>query len=925
MNDYFQYIPCPGEPGGPFYSNVGPAWTQSGGPFFNFTVSPNIEKIPIGVCYRLTIVTLANLPSTYIQIDWNTAVGYSSPDCETCKNFPPNEPCLNCPPGYILQEGDCIQEQSLPATYTGGLLQVRAGARSSGYNNFGLRLYPDISGYTFPLYGTGTTLVNYQVEDNNGAGVLVAPLLGAWGSPLLSTLWGSYSTGNGCLESGQTGGRLNIAGVWVGTPVGNDYPPYDTPICFEFCVDITTPKQYLIGISGDNKVEISINGVQTVFLDAPINTSTAPFSYWHVFPITLNAGQTTIKLCGINIQDEAAFAAEVYDIDLATFQADLTTPATSPPNCGNVPLDLEPYIVFSTRDYINQFIADPDNPGDWSCPPGSILDECNGVPQCIYTVSVPPLPCGYEFVPCCGGDPEYYQIAENTPLTEGAVYVYSGTLQCYTVSAYTGPALSLPFPVISISELSEVAGGCEDDLCLAICEPCICRRYRWTGTPSVGTYEISYLDCNLAVQTIDIPMDGVTWTEKVCAKVTLTECINVSICWEEEQYGDCLLKASQQYECPPCFILEDCDGIKDPIYTLNPIIQTYIDNNQVIRIDGSDTCWRPSVSDDDCNCAVDVSVQFVYANCPECKTAKGYKLTECNTGDVIYTTTDLSAYTSVTIEIDCPGCWTVEQLDILPPTSQPVTVLTSYGDCPACYATYYELVDCAGIKDTIYTSTDLSDYIGQVVQIRFCPETCWTVALAEQPVDPGDVYVDQSFFKCDECLIALLTCSCKTITYTGGHLRAEISYIDCTGDTVLVTLQSGESVTKTCMLQVNTDPNVEITVVDYGACIDGECPPPGPIGPLRKVRPGYNTAACTTEYYEKVVCNYSEWVYKDVLKRRYGISSCCDEELLNWEIKYEMLMLDVLVNPDYTCATTNTCNCPSTCGCNCVSSGTCSS
>ena len=911
MNNYYQYTPCPGTTGGVFYSNVGPAWTQPG-PFINFVVSPDPGKVPAGGCYRIVTVQLANLPSVYVQIDWNTATALMAPTCEECNNFPPTTPCLNCPPGYILQEGDCIQEQFLPATYTGGLLQVRAGARSSGYNNFGLRLYPDISGYTFPLYGTGTTLVNYQVEDNNGAGVLVAPLLGAWGSPLLSTLWGSYSTGNGCLESGQTGGRLNIAGVWVGTPVGNDYPPYDTPICFEFCVDITTPKQYLIGISGDNKVEISINGVQTVFLDAPTNTSTAPFSYWHVFPITLNAGQTTIRLCGINIQDEAAFAAEVYDIDLATFQADLTTPATSPPNCGNVPLDLEPYIVFSTRDYIDQFIADPDNPGDWSCPEGSILDECNGVPQCIYTVSVPTLPCGYEFVPCCGGDSVFYQISESVPLTENATYLFSGTGECYTVSSYNGPALALPFPIISISELTEIDTGCNDLLCQLPCVTCFCTRIRYTlgsGTPIA----VDYYDCDGVQQLYTVPADG-SWGPKVCMK-------NYSLYegYEAEGFGDCVLDSDEEYICPPCYILEDCDGIEDPIYTLNPIIQQYIDQNRVVRIDGLDTCWIPSVSEEDCDCAIEVSVQFTYDNCPACKTNRGFKLTECFTGDVIYTTTDLSNYTTVTIEIDCPGCWTVEPVDIIPGAVQPVTVLTQYGTCTECNATYYELTDCAGIKDPIFTSEDLSQLIGQVVQIRFCPDTCWTVSLADEPINPGDVYVDQKFEDCPECFIALFTCSCKKITYVGETPNAKIAYINCEGEVSEVVLQPGQSTPKTCMLTLATPSNVLLEVTDFGACINGECPPPPPIGPLRSVKPGYNTPACSPEYYENVVCNYSEWMYKDVLKRRYGISSCCDEEILKWEIKKELLDLDILVNPDYTCAPNNPCNCPTVTSCSCSS------
>lgn len=920
MNNYYQYTPCPGTTGGIFYSNVGPSWTQPG-PYINFTTSPDPEKVPTGGCYRVAIVQLANLPSGYVQIDWNTVTGFTAPTCEDCNNFPPVTPCLNCPPGYILQEGDCIQEQILPAVYTGGLLEVQAGARSSGYGSFGLRLYPDISGYVFPLYGNGVTVPGYTVRDNNGAGVAIPPLLGAWGSPLLSNLWGMYDTGSGCPATGSTDGRLNTVGVWTTPAAVNDYPPYDTPICFEFCVTIDTPKQYLIGIAGDNKVEISINGIQTVFLDAPNGTITVPFFYWHVFPYTFSTpGQYTIKVCGINLQNftpdpqptVANFGAEIYDIDLATFQATLTTPATAPPNCGNVPLDLEPYIIFSTRDYIGQSIADPDNPGVWSCPEGSILDECNGVPQCIYTVSVPTLPCGYEFVPCCGGDSVFYQITEGIPLTEGATYLFSGNNQCYTVTSYNGPALALPFPFISISELTEINSGCNDLLCQLPCLPCICTRIRYSagsGTPT----PVDYYDCDGVQQLYTVPIDG-SWGEKVCMKA-----FSLYDGYEAESFGDCVLDSNQEYICPPCYILEDCEGIKDPIYTLNPIIQQYIDQNKVIKIDGLDTCWIPSISEEDCDCAIDVSVQFSYDNCESCKTNKGFKLTECFTGDVIYTTTDLSNYTTVTIEIDCPGCWTVEPIDIIPGAVQPVTVLTQYGTCTECNATYYELTDCAGIKDPIYTSEDLSQLIGQVVQIRFCPDTCWTVSVAQEPINPGDIYVDQIFTDCPECFKALFTCSCKTITFIGDKLKANVSYVDCNGEIITVSLDQGQSITKTCMLTSATDPNVEIEIVDFGSCINGECPPPPPIGPLRSVKPGYNSPACSAEYYENVMCNYAEWMYKDVLKKRYGISSCCDEELLKWEIKKELLDLDILVNPDYICAPANPCGCPTVTSCSCSS------
>jgi hypothetical protein len=60
-------------------------------------------------------------------------------------------------------------------------------------------------------------------------------------------------------------------------------------------------------------------------------------------------------------------------------------------------------------------------------------------------------------------------------------------------------------------------------------------------------------------------------------------------------------------------------------------------------------------------------------------------------------------------------------------------------------------------------------------------------------------------------------------------------------------------------------------------------------------------------------------MYKDVLEKRYGISNCCPEELMKWEIKKELLDLAVLVNPDYTCQPAANCGCPSTSSCGCAS------
>ena len=276
----------------------------------------------------------------------------------------------------------------------------------------------------------------------------------------------------------------------------------------------------------------------------------------------------------------------------------------------------------------------------------------------------------------------------------------------------------------------------------------------------------------------------------------------------------------------------------------------------------------------------------------------------------MYTTTDLSEYVGqgATIEIDCGGCWTIEELDITPPSDQPVVVLNSFTDCTTCNAVYYTLVKCGDSSNRIYTSTDLSLLIGKVITLQFCPGECWQVLEGGQ--EAGSILIDNTYDTCSECMLANNTCQCQTITNNVGQ-GLRFNYYDCSGVLHMTpSLDLGETTAKTCVLAfTNIDPAY---VTNYGLCTDNVCPPePSPIL-YRAVTPGYGTAACTTEYYETVECAFSEWMYKDVLQKRYGISSCCEEELMKWEIKHEMLMLDILVNPNYTCQGVNGCGCNQT-------------
>lgn len=559
------------------------------------------------------------------------------------------------------------------------------------------------------------------------------------------------------------------------------------------------------------------------------------------------------------------------------------------------------------------------------CPEkNSVVCPCEILPNQTYSV--------YSLQPCCGGEPTTVYLVNDT-LVDGTTYIYNsdnpdGNLvapSCYTASSitYTGAGVP-PFTQVIISEFTEVPEGCGDNeipyssICEIFCLPCICTRFLWTGAVVPGdTYSISYIDCNNEFKSIDIPTDGITWTEKVCIKYIVSVCPSPNVCWKKETYGNCTVDLTNPndpiYECPSCFELRDCTGIEDSIYTLNDQVSQYINTQQVIQIVGSETCWRVYNTTESCDCAIAVTVESVYDSCSSCINPKGFKLTECTTGEVQYTTTDLSNYTTAILQTNCPGCWKVEPIDIVPPSSLPVTVNASFDDCKTCNATFYELVDCTGFKDNIITIEDLSDYVGKVIKIKYCPETCWEVNVTTPQEISGVVYLDEVYVDCPECLLTM-TAQCVSFTNSLAG-NTSFSYTDIYGQVQKINIAGKYTTPKICVL--GWDINNNITVNVYGDCIDGQCPTPPQ--PKRKVTPGYNTAVCSTEYYENVECNFADWMYKDVLENRYGIANCCPEELMKWEIKHEMLMLDVLVNPDYTCATTNTCNCPSICNCGYIS------
>lgn len=365
--------------------------------------------------------------------------------------------------------------------------------------------------------------------------------------------------------------------------------------------------------------------------------------------------------------------------------------------------------------------------------------------------------------------------------------------------------------------------------------------------------------------------------------------------------------------CPTqCYKLVNCDITIAPLYTTSDTMLPYAVAGVYVTLVGQEGCWKPELSEDNCECAINLVVNETFATCQQCTGYTTYKLTNCDDGTIIYTSDDLSQYVGKTVEIDpCAGCWSVEQLDYQGPSDQSVTVTNVFDDCEACSKTYYLLEDCANVKQDIVTSTDLSTEVGKFITLKWCPDTCWEVTETRDisNSNPTVVFPTGTYLSCPACAIAVLPCECQTAVNTGS--TNTLTYINCSGNTVNLTVPIGQKSSKICAKSITS---AHSTVVKYGDCVNNTCPPL--VYPKATIIPGYNTPTCTPDKYEQITCTTAEILYKHVLERRYGISNCCPDEDNAWLIKKELIDLAAMVDPDYTCEPPATCDCaPSNCSC----------
>ena len=260
-----------------------------------------------------------------------------------------------------------------------------------------------------------------------------------------------------------------------------------------------------------------------------------------------------------------------------------------------------------------------------------------------------------------------------------------------------------------------------------------------------------------------------------------------------------------------------------------------------------------------------------------------------------------------------------------------------YDCCEKCTQVCYLLEDCQGAVDPIITCTDLSNYVDQIVKLSNCGDICWKVSESETCDDSillGTVienFIPEPIIK-NNCVYEV-SLDPDLVTFTGYEITINniVHVFNYTNTTALVnnlnSLNLGvfyfsggyigvnglENYGISCLVRtpkpkICTEPTCSTYTnpqdLDFAqACTD--CLPPLPPEPvldlhIRRIKPGYfSTNSCiTTEYMDRVNCNFAKQVYDAMLIKRYGITVCCDHDVDSWDIRKQGLDFELLGDPN---------------------------
>lgn len=260
-------------------------------------------------------------------------------------------PCV-CPIGYTYNlELDICEKIVLTPITPSGVVRNACRTSSIAYTNFGVALYSSYS-----TDGTGVSTIQH----------------------LSDPYWSNTSVVNNV-------GVLNRTAIWAcgadGNPQGGTFLPTNEYIGFLFPITITETKTFFVGIAGDNRVRIRVDCNDIVDMNEsamgvqyPAASTSAPFKYWHIYPVTLTAGRHIIELTGYNTGSVAGFGAEIYDNTAAEIIASTDGTGLN--------------IIFTTADKGGQPLQ-VSNSFSGTCASGECLDIIEGELFCRSIITAP--------------------------------------------------------------------------------------------------------------------------------------------------------------------------------------------------------------------------------------------------------------------------------------------------------------------------------------------------------------------------------------------------------------------------------------------------------------------------------------------------------------------------------------------------------
>lgn len=377
------------------------------------------------------------------------------------------------------------------------------------------------------------------------------------------------------------------------------------------------------------------------------------------------------------------------------------------------------------------------------------------------------------FEPCCGGNTLYFSVNGTTNPPTPGINIYNGisgvgydpltdsyvglSVQCYRIYRGTTADPGSPITGTNYLSLNVVPTNFPGS-----------GVYTWDSTT---TYETPCGDEVITCPTCPTPL-YVIWP---CDSSLVPTVTDTDLSAYVNDFASIQVDADQGFNC---------------YYVVNWSVDTNLDPSDpiTVEVDGDTpcscncTCYEIVGSGKlyyiDCDGVVVATTisgywkgcSLVYPQVPSTYTVNDggdcingecpppcYELTDCaDSLNPIYTTAQsLGQYAILGQVVQIAGydnCWIVNSV-VDCDCAIDVIVLQGYNSCNQCNPDpNYLLTNCDDLGTIIYTSSDLSEFVGQVINIQTNCPGCWIVEEYPNPI-PSDVsvIVDESFLDCEAC------------------------------------------------------------------------------------------------------------------------------------------------------------------------------